>query len=91
MKIEVDRLEDMISEDEPITFIKMDLEGAEYEALIGAKKIIKKWKPKLAISLYHKPEDVWELPSLILDMNPSYSLYLSHYSIATAETVLYAL
>ena len=90
-KIEVDRLDNMISIDEPITFIKMDLEGSEYEALLGARNIIEKWKPKLAISLYHKPEDVWELPSLILEMNPSYSLYLAHYSVAAAETVLYAL
>ena len=90
-KIEVDRLDNMISSDEQITFIKMDLEGAEYEALLGARNIIEKCKPKLAISLYHKPEDVWELPALILEMNPNYKLYLGHYSVAAAETVLYAI
>lgn len=47
----------------------MDIEGAEKEALLGAEKIIKEQKPKLAISIYHKKEDIWEISSLILKMN----------------------
>ncbi len=72
------------------TFIKMDLEGGEYDALIGAEKTIRKCHPKLAISIYHKPEDIWELPDLILKIDPSYKFYLRHYSLHDAETVLYA-
>ncbi len=72
------------------TFIKMDLEGGEYDALIGAEKTIRKCHPKLAISIYHKPEDIWELPKLILEIDPSYKFYLRHYSLHDAETVLYA-
>lgn len=47
------------------TLIKMDIEGAEYDALIGAQKTIQKYKPGLAISLYHRPEHLWQIPLLI--------------------------
>lgn len=73
-----------------VTFIKLDVEGSEYEALRGARNIITKYKPKMAISIYHKPEDIWELPELILSLNENYRFYLRHYSIAASETVLYA-
>lgn len=76
--------------DKRVTFIKMDIEGAERSALIGAEKIIKEQKPKLAISIYHKKEDIWEIPKLILDMNPDYKFYIRQYSLRDAETVLYA-
>lgn len=88
-KIEVDSLDNAI--DGPVTFIKMDVEGAEYETLLGAKETIKKYKPKLAICVYHKPEDIWELPLLIYKLNPSYRFYLRHYSFTNTETVLYAI
>ena len=74
-----------------VTFIKMDIEGSEYEALIGAKNHIEKYKPKLAISIYHKPEDIWEIPNLILSFNSNYKFYLRHYSLSSEETVLYAI
>lgn len=76
--------------DKRVTFIKMDIEGAEREALLGAEKIIREQKPKLAICIYHKNEDVWEIPNLILEMNPEYRFYIRHYSLRFAETVLYA-
>lgn len=75
---------------EKVTFIKMDIEGAEYEALRGAENLIRNHKPKLAISIYHKPEDIWELPRLILSIYPDYTFYLRHYSLSSEETVLYA-
>lgn len=77
-------------EGEPVTFIKMDVEGAEREALIGAERTIRKYAPKLAISVYHRPEDIWELPEIILRYNPDYQLFLRHYSLNSCETVLYA-
>lgn len=73
------------------TYIKMDIEGAEKEALIGAKKLIRKYKPKLAICIYHKPSDLWELPTLIKKLNPNYKLYIRHYSREVCETVCYAI
>ena len=73
-----------------VTFIKMDIEGAELEALRGGTELIKKNKPKLAISIYHKKEDLTEIPLLIKKLVPEYKLYIRHYSNVEAETVLYA-
>lgn len=74
----------------PVTFIKMDIEGAEMAALQGAKETIKKYHPKLAICVYHKAEDIIEIPKYILNLNSEYKLYLRHYSDNAGETVLYA-
>ena len=88
--IETTALDEVFS-DRRITFIKMDIEGAEYEALRGSEKTIRAQRPKLAISIYHKPEDIVELPKLILEFQPDYHLYLRHYCIFDNETVLYAI
>ena len=88
--IEVTTIDKVMGDENP-TFIKMDIEGSEYQALIGAENTIKRCKPKLAICVYHKPEDIWELPELILKFNPEYKLYLRHYSLTDIETVLYAI
>lgn len=89
VQIETLQLDEVLG-DRDVTFLKMDIEGAEKEALLGARKTIKRCRPKLAISVYHKPEDIWELPELILDIYPDYELYIRHYSLRDAETVLYA-
>lgn len=73
-----------------VSFIKMDIEGAELEALKGAEYLIKRDKPKLAICLYHKKEDIWEIPYYIKTLVPEYKLYMRHYSNCENETVLYA-
>lgn len=88
-RIETCRLDDIVG-DKCVTFLKMDIEGAEKEALIGAERIIREQKPKLAISIYHKKEDIWEIPQLLMKWNPNYRFYLRHYSLRFAETVLYA-
>ncbi len=72
------------------TFIKMDIEGAELAALKGSEEIISEFKPKLAIAAYHKPEDMYQLPLIIKEINPDYKLMLRHYSRYMWETVLYA-
>ncbi len=82
---------DEICVDNDVSFIKMDIEGSEKNALIGAENTIRRCKPKLAISIYHKNEDIWELPEMILQMNENYRLYLRHYSLAGEDTVLYAI
>ena len=89
-RIETCRLDDIVG-DKCVTFLKMDIEGAEKEALIGAERIIREQKPKLAISIYHKKEDIWEIPQLLMQWNPEYNFYLRHYSLRFAETVLYAI
>lgn len=81
---------DTILKDNRVTFIKMDIEGAEWEALTGAKEVIATQHPKLAISVYHKPEDIISLLELILSYNDSYKFYLRHYSIVSWDTILYA-
>ncbi|PHQ58169.1 MAG: hypothetical protein COA30_00935 [Sulfurimonas sp.] len=72
-------------------FIKMDIEGAEKEALLGATETIKKYKPNLAICLYHKPEDLWELPLLINEIEPSYDMYIRVHEDLYLSTVLYCI
>lgn len=89
ISIGVDSIDRLI--EEPATFIKMDIEGSEFEALLGAEKMISQHKPKLAICVYHKPEDIWEIPCLIHKFNPEYRFYLRHYAFSWNETVLYAL
>lgn len=85
--IQADKLDDLIHE--KVSFIKMDIEGSEMNALRGAEKTIRKYKPKLAVCVYHKKEDIWEIPKLILSYVPEYKLYLRHYSMSKDETVLY--
>lgn len=73
-----------------IDFIKMDIEGAEPFALEGAIKTIKKFKPKLAIAIYHSFEDFVNIPKWILDLNLDYEIFIGHYTIHTEETVCFA-
>jgi len=70
------KLDDVVAE---ATFIKLDIEGAELQALKGAQKLIKKCQPILAICLYHKPSDLVEIPLLIHSINPNYKLYIRKY------------
>lgn len=76
--------------DARVTFIKMDVEGAEMEALRGAEHIIRTQHPKLAISVYHKPGDIIDVSELILSYASDYRFYLRHYCLFDNETVLYA-
>ncbi len=89
--IDVDRLDEMIPVDQRVTFIKMDLEGAEINAIKGAQRIIKTYHPKLAISVYHRMDDIVNIPALINKYSNDYRFYFRHYSIGAAETVLYAI
>lgn len=87
-KIEVVALDEVIKE--KVTFIKMDIEGSELRALKGARNIIQTYRPKLAICIYHKPEDIVDIPAYIKKLVPEYKFYIRHYSYSAAETVLYA-
>lgn len=72
------------------TFIKMDIEGAEIEAVKGAKETIMKYHPQLAICVYHSLSDMWEIPLLIKSFYNGYKFYLRNYQFMGLETVLYA-
>ncbi|MBQ9274399.1 MAG: FkbM family methyltransferase [Succinivibrio sp.] len=90
IEVEVATLDEMLGE-RRVTFIKMDIEGAELQALQGAATLIRRNKPKLAICVYHRPEDILTIPAYILSLNPDYTLYLRHHTFEATETVLYAL
>lgn len=75
---------------ERVTFIKMDIEGAEYDALVGASNIIKEQKPRMAICLYHNYEHIVSIPLLLLNLRSDYKFKIRQYSMLTNETVLYA-
>ncbi len=87
--IETVALDETVHDRKP-TYIKMDIEGAEQEALKGCRKIIQDYRPKLAVCIYHKPEDLFEIPIMIKEMNPAYKLYVRQYADAWYDTVLYA-
>lgn len=89
--VEVTPIDDIIAPDEKVTFIKMDVEGAELESLKGARDTIRRCKPKLAVCIYHKHEDMYEIPLYIKELVPEYRLYVRHHSNGASETVLYAM
>lgn len=90
VEVELNSLDNILN-GEKATFIKMDIEGAELKALEGAKETIQKYKPKLAICIYHKPEDIVEIPLYIHSLNQNYKFYIRHYSPIEYETILYAI
>ena len=90
IQIEVDSIDNVLN-GEKATFIKMDIEGAELDALKGAQNTIKNCHPKLAISAYHKFEDLFTLPQYIYSLDNSYKFYLRRHSHLTHELVLYFL
>lgn len=82
---------DSILNGEAVTFIKLDIEGVEKQALEGARESIERFKPKLAICVYHRPEDLITIPQLIKSMRPDYKFYLRQHLHITQELVLYAI
>ncbi len=82
---------DRIVGEKKVSFIKMDVEGSEMNALIGASKTIRRDHPRLAICIYHKEIDFIKLSSYILQLYPEYKLYIRHYTSYIWETVLYAI
>tara|TARA_Y200000002_G_C22662279_1_gene656337 strand:+ start:725 stop:1789 length:1065 start_codon:yes stop_codon:yes gene_type:complete len=85
--INVDRLDNFDLEN--CTFIKMDIEGGERDAILGMKNTIIKFHPKIAVSVYHKYNDFIEIPKLILGINKNYKIFLRHYTEGVDETVMF--
>lgn len=73
-----------------VDYIKLDIEGAELGALQGAKETIVAFRPKLAISLYHKDEDFIDIPLFLESLGAKYDFFLDHFTIHQEETVLFA-
>jgi FkbM family methyltransferase len=88
--IEVVSLDEVLAGD-AASYIKMNIEGAEIDALHGARGTIEHWMPKLAISVYHRPSDLWRIPELVNQFSMAYDLYLRQHDGGVIETVLYAI
>ena len=86
--VETDTIDAVLGK-EKATFIKMDVEGSELEALVGAKEQIKMNKPRLAICIYHKQEDFWTIPKYIRELNKDYKFYIKTHSSMPTELVLF--
>ncbi len=89
VEIDVTKIDSVLN-GEVVDIVKMDIEGAEYRALLGAERSIRKHKPRLAICLYHNVEDFIQIPELLLSMVPEYNLSLRHHSKGCTDTILYA-
>jgi FkbM family methyltransferase len=85
--ININTIDNIIKE--KIDFIKLDIEGAEQDAIDGAKESIKKYRPILAVCIYHKAEDWYKIPQKILAIEAGYKVYLRHYMEGIFESVLY--
>ena len=86
--VKVIKLDD-IPECNEATFIKMDIEGAEQKAILGARRVIQSNRPKLAICIYHSDEDMLSIPRMLHEMCPDYNFYVRQHSNSRYETVLY--
>lgn len=75
---------------ESVDFIKLDVEGAEVQALRGARQLIHRSRPVLAISLYHRPQDIWALPELLASLCDNYALFIRQHFCNSFDSVLYA-
>ncbi len=90
LTIELEKIDD-VAQCSDMTFLKMDLEGSELNALKGAEKTIRKQRPKMAICIYHSNQDMLEIPLWVMSLNMGYKLYVRHHGeTSLGETVLYA-
>ena len=85
--VNVDTIDNIVGE--KVDYIKLDIEGAEQDAIIGAKQTIKKYHPILAICIYHKAEDWYKIPQIVLAIDADYDVYLRHYMEGIFESVMY--
>ncbi len=80
-------LDDIITD--KISFVKLDIEGSEVEALKGSEKTIVKYRPKIAVAVYHNQEHFWKIPEYLLSLDKTYKVHLRHYTEGILETVMY--
>ena len=90
-KIQLVKLDDFAKERnlKKVDFIKMDIEGAELDALKGSEETIRKHKPKLAICVYHKGRDMIDISQYLKSLVPEYKFFLKHNTEDWMDTVLY--
>ncbi len=83
----VDKLDNIITQ--KVDFIKLDIEGAEQDAIDGAAQTIARYTPVIACCIYHKADDWHKIPQKVLSINQHYKIYLRHYMEGIFETVIY--
>ncbi|MDR2473934.1 MAG: FkbM family methyltransferase [Tannerella sp.] len=86
--IEVDTIDNIVG-CEPVTYIKFDVEGAELEALKGAEKTIRRCRPMMGVSIYHKQNDLTDIPAYIRSLYPDYKFAFRVHKKLAIDTVLY--
>lgn len=93
LEISVDSVDSVVEKRDFVSFIKMDVEGSEKESLLGAAKTIRKDSPVLAVCVYHKPEDLYELIELVRELTKEkeYRFYLRYHGPDLRELVLYGI
>ena len=89
-KVQVVTLDEILA-DQRISMIKMDIEGAEFETLVGARQIIQRQRPVLSICIYHHQNDLWRIPLLMASITTGYRFYIRRHTGTWFETVLYAI
>jgi FkbM family methyltransferase len=92
LSVETQSIDNLVSERSlsRVDFIKMDIEGSETNALLGAEQTIRRYRPRLAISVYHNIEDFIRIPEWIANLGLGYRMYLDHFTIYGEESVLFA-
>lgn len=83
----------LVSEErlEKVDFIKLDLEGAEPQAIAGMSRTLQSFRPQLAISIYHSINHFWEIPIYLMEHCINYAFFIRSYSSQMHETILYAI
>ena len=90
IEMPVTTIDDVLG-DRRLTYVKMNIEGAEINALQGGTKCNPQMAAAACLSVYHRASDLWRIPQLVLELNPDYRLYLRQHDGGIIETVLYAL
>ena len=84
----IDRI---IDDSDEVSYLKMDIEGAEMSALRGGCNMIRRCKPKCAICAYHQSSDLWEIPIYLKKLVPEYKIYFRHHDYIHTDIICYAL
>jgi hypothetical protein len=71
--------------------IKIDIEWSESSMLKGSEEILKRDRPILLLSIYHRRDDLFKLQNYIMNLNLNYKFYIRHYSLSVAKTILYCI
>lgn len=89
IRIQVVAIDEFIQD--KVTHIKLDVEGAEEEALLGARRQISDSRPTMAVALYHRAADLWKIPTLIETLGGQYLYSIRHYSQTVDDSIVYAI